>query len=122
MPVSGGGAAPLETGNELLFHCYLFPVPPAFLLDLRVSRLKLLSRWDSTSSSLYATCFNCAAKLHIFHGKRAECATFYSSSQRIEYDSNNFAGICISVAILRHSLSAARTSSITSDASWCSIM
>ena len=47
---------------------------------------------------------------------------FYSSSQRIEYDSNNFAGICISVAVLRQSLIAARTSSITSDASWCSIM
>lgn len=25
----GRGAAPLETGNEFLFHCYLFPVPPA---------------------------------------------------------------------------------------------
>ena len=25
----GRGAAPPETGNELLFHCYLFPVPPA---------------------------------------------------------------------------------------------
>ena len=24
----GRGAAPPETGNELLFHCYLFPVPP----------------------------------------------------------------------------------------------
>ena len=47
---------------------------------------------------------------------------FYSSSQRIEYDSNNFAGICISVAVLRQSLIAARTSSIISDASWCSIM
>ena len=22
------GAAPLEIGNEFLFHCYLFPVPP----------------------------------------------------------------------------------------------
>ena len=22
-------AAPLEIGNEFLFHCYLFPVPPA---------------------------------------------------------------------------------------------
>ena len=25
----GRGAAPPATGNELLFHCYLFPVPPA---------------------------------------------------------------------------------------------
>ena len=25
------GAAPLEIGNEFLFHCYLFPVPPAGL-------------------------------------------------------------------------------------------
>ena len=25
----GRGAAPLEIGNEFLFHCYLFPVPPA---------------------------------------------------------------------------------------------
>ena len=24
----GRCAAPLESGNELLFHCYLFPVPP----------------------------------------------------------------------------------------------
>ena len=47
---------------------------------------------------------------------------FYSSSQRIEYDSNNFAGICCSVAVLRQSLMAARTSSIISDASWCSSM
>ena len=37
---------------------------------------KVLSRWISTSFSLYATCFNCAARLHIFHEKRAECATF----------------------------------------------
>ena len=93
-----------------------FDLYRAFLLDLRVSRLNVLSRWISTSSSLYATCFNCAAKLHI-HEKRAECATFYSSSQRIEYDSNIFAGICSSVTVLRQSLMAARTSSIISDAS-----
>ena len=27
----GHEPAPPETGNELLFHCYLFPVPPAGL-------------------------------------------------------------------------------------------
>ena len=58
------------------YHFAIFDLYRAFLLDLRVSRLNVLSRWISTSFSLYATCFNYAAKLHIFHGKRAECATF----------------------------------------------
>ena len=40
----------------------------------------------------------------------------------MEYDSNNFAGICSSVTVLRQSLIAARTSSIISDAFWRSIM
>ena len=29
------GAAPLEIGNEFLFHCYLFPVPLVFLRRCR---------------------------------------------------------------------------------------
>ena len=41
---------------------------------------------------------------------------FYNSSQRMEYDSNSLMGICSSVAVLRQSLMAARTSSIISDA------
>ena len=45
---------------------------------------------------------------------------FYNSSQRMEYDSNSLMGICSSVAVLRQSLMAARTSSIISFASCCS--
>ena len=50
------------------------------------------------------------------------CYLFYCSSHRIEYDSNSLMGICSSVAVLRQSLMAARTSSIISDASWRSSM
>ena len=46
----------------------------------------------------------------------------YCSSHRIEYDSRSLRGICSSVAVLRQSLMAARTSSIISDASWLSSM
>ena len=66
--------------------------------------------------------FQLRCKVTHFHEKRAEWATFYSSSHRIEYDSSSLRGICCSIAVLRQSLIAARTSSITSDASWCSIM
>ncbi len=41
-------------------------------------------------------------------------ASFYNSSQRMEYDSNSLMGICSSVTVLRQSLMAARTSSIIS--------
>ena len=33
------GAAPLEIGNEFLFHCYLFPVPLAGLSFCAAIRL-----------------------------------------------------------------------------------
>ena len=66
--------------------------------------------------------FNYVVKLDILHGKRVECTTFWGSSQRTEYDSNSCVGICCSVVVLRQSLMAERTSSIISDASWCSSM
>ena len=61
----------------------------------------------------------------VTHFSRKTCRMrylFYNSSQRMEYDSNSLMGICSSVAVLRQSLMAARTSSIISDASWRSSM
>ena len=40
----------------------------------------------------------------------------------MEYDSNSLMGICSSVAVLRQSLMAERTSSMISDAPWRSSM
>ena len=61
----------------------------------------------------------------VTHFSRKTCRMrylFYNSSQRMEYDSNSLMGICSSVAVLRQSLMAERTSSIISDASWRSSM
>ena len=55
-------------------------------------------------------------------GETGDRYLFHNSSQRIEYASNIFAGICSSVAVLRQSLMAARISWIISDASWRSSM
>ena len=63
--------------------------------------------------------------LRVTHFSRKTCRMCYlcyCSSHRIEYDSNSLMGICSSVAVLRQSLMAARTSSIISDASWRSSM
>ena len=61
----------------------------------------------------------------VTHFSRKTCRMrylFYNSSQRMEYDSNSLRGICSSVAVLRQSLMATRTSSIISFASCCSSM
>ena len=59
------------------YHFAIFDLYRAFLLDLRNARLNVLSHWISTSFSLFATCFNSAAKLHVFYEKRTECAIFF---------------------------------------------
>ena len=49
-----------------------------FLLDLRVSRLKVLSRWISMSFSLYATLFQLRCKVTYFLRKTYRMRFFFS--------------------------------------------
>ena len=58
-------------------HFAIFGLYRSFLLDLRVL-VRIYYPAGYQRVSLYTLhCFNCAAKLRIFHEKRAECASFF---------------------------------------------